>query len=421
MPCACGAQMREMTRMKGRTTNDEDKSLLSGLKVLDLSSNVAGPYCAKLLGSMGAEVIKVEAPDRGDESRHAGPFPNDIPDSEKSALFLYLNTSKKSVTLNLETATGQTILRRLAAQTEVIVESFDPDTLSSLGLDHSTLEKDNPGLVMTSVTSFGQTGPYRNFKAKQINQYAYGGLMYITGRAEREPLQMGPKLPEYGAGQNAFVATLSAIWHKELTGEGQRIDISIAEYSASILENALSMYSYTRHKVNRTGNRGYGRAAWGIYPCKDGYVGVIAGPEHRWSAMAELMDEPALAQPEFADRRVRQERADELEALMTRWLSSNNKREIFERAQALGLAFAYVAGTQDILSWEHLRERGYFVTLEHPAVGELDYPGAPFQPGGAPLNWTRAPMLGEHNKEIYCERLGYSEEELLRLKASRVI
>lgn len=407
--------------MEVRTTEGESPGLLSGLKVLDLSSNVAGPYCTKLLASMGAEVIKVEPPDRGDEARHIGPFPNDSPDIEKSALFLYLNTSKKGITLDIRTPSGQVILRKLATWADIIVESFNPDVLPSLGLDYSSLEEANPGLVMTSVTSFGQTGPYRNYKSRQINQYAYGGLMYITGRAEKEPLQMGPKLPEYGAGQNAFVATLSAIWHQGLTGEGQHIDISIAEYSASILENALSMYSYTRHTVNRTGNRGYGRAAWGIYPCKDGYVGVIAGPEHRWSAMAELMDEPLLSEPDFADRRVRQERADELEALMERWLSQNNKRDIFERAQELGLAFAYVASPGDIFSWEHLRERDYFIRLDHPVAGELDYPGPPFQPEGVPFAWTRAPLLGEHNKEVYCEHLGYSEEELVRLKAGQVI
>ncbi len=245
--------------------------------------------------------------------------------------------------------------------------------------------------------------------------------MYITGRPGKEPLQMGPKLPEYGTGQNAFVATLSAMWHREMTGEGQHIDISIAEYSASILENTLSMYSYTRHKVNRTGNRGYGRAAWGIYPCKDGYVGVIAGPEHRWPAMAELMGEPSLGNPEFSDRRVRQDRADELEALMERWLLSNNKRDIFEQAQNLGLAFAYVASPKDIYSWEHLWERDYFVPLDHPLAGEFNYPGPSFQPDGVPFNWERAPLLGEHNKEIYCGRYGYSESELLRLKSGRVI
>ncbi len=142
--------------MENRERTDESEHLLSGLRVLDLSSNVAGPYCAKLMGSLGADVIKVEPPDRGDESRHIGPFPDDIPDPEKSALFLYLNTSKKSVTLNLNTTTGQAILKKMVAQADVLVESFDPERMNSLGLSYSVLERCNPGLVMTSITNFGQ-------------------------------------------------------------------------------------------------------------------------------------------------------------------------------------------------------------------------------------------------------------------------
>ena len=399
----------------------ESEGLLSGYRVLDLSTGVAGPYATKLMASLGAEVVKIESPDGGDESRREGPFPDDVPHPEKSALFLYLNTSKKGVTLDLGSLTGQAILKRLASQADVLVESFPPSEAASLGLEYEALQQVNPGLVVTSVTDFGLTGPYSNHSMKTLNHYAYGGLMYITGKPEKEPLQMGPRVPEYGTGQNAFVATLSALWHRESTGEGQRVDISVAEYSASILENALTMYSYTRHKVMRSGHRGYGRAAWGMYPCKDGYVGVIAGPAHRWPAMAELMEEPRLNEERFTTLRGRQVNADELEALMEPWLMKNTKREIFEKAQEMGIAFAYVASPGEIYSWEHLWERDYFVSIEHPEAGALDYPGPPFQPEGVPFHWAPAPLLGEHNREIYCDRLGYSTEELVRLRSADVI
>ena len=170
------------------------KDCLSGYRVLDLSTGVAGPYATKLMASLGAEVVKIESPDGGDESRREGPFPDDVPHPEKSALFLYLNTSKKGVTLDLGSLTGQAILKRLASQADVLVESFPPLEAASLGLEYEALQQVIPGLVVTSVTDFGLTGPYSNHSMKTLNHYAYGGLMYITGKPEKEPLQMGPRV-----------------------------------------------------------------------------------------------------------------------------------------------------------------------------------------------------------------------------------
>ena len=398
----------------------EPQGLLSGLKILDLSHYVAGPYATRLMATQGAEVIKVEKPG-GDPARRLGPFPDDLPHPEKSALFLYLNTSKKSITLNLKTEAGKKILRELVAEADVLIENFRPAVMPGLGLDHNALSKVNPALVMTSISNFGQTGPYRDFKASELNLYAFGGLQYITGDRDREPLAMAVRLAQYGAGQNAFVATLSALWYRENTGEGQHIDVAISEFLATILENALSMYSYTGSSFPRTGNRGYGRAAWGPYPCKDGYVGVIAGPDHKWSAMAELMDDPRLADPKFDDRSGRAEHADELDALMLPWLAEHNKREIFERAQHLGLAFAYVAEPEDILSWEHLAEREYFVRIDHTEAGSLMYPSGPYKTDAETWDVRPAPTLGQHNREIICDRLGYSQGDLVRLREMNAI
>ena len=399
----------------------DSEGLLSAFKVLDLTHYVAGPYATRLMATQGADVIKVEKPGSGDPARHIGPFVEDIPHPEKSALFLYLNTSKKSITLNLKTQEGRSILHRLVAEADVLVENFEPRVMFSLGLGYETLSDINPGLVMTSISNFGQTGPYRDYAAREINLYAIGGLMYITGEVDREPLQMAARLCQYGAGQNAFVASLSALWYRDGTGEGQHVDVAISEHAATILENALSMYSYTGSSVRRTGNRGYGRAAWGPYPCKDGYVGVIAGPDHLWPAMAELMETPELADERFSDRSGRALHADELDTLMLPWLAQHEKREIFEDAQRLGLAFAYVAAPDDILQWEHLQQRGYFTTVQHPQAGALQYPSGPFQAEGMKWELEPAPLLGQHNREIYCDRLGYSTEDLVRLRESDVI
>lgn len=389
---------------------------LDGLKVLDLTRYVAGPYATRLMATQGAQVIKIERPALGDPARRIGPFPHDDPHPEKSALFLYLNASKKSVTLNIKHAAAKPILRRLVQWADVLIENFSPRVMPALGIDYPNLAAVNPGLVMTSISNFGQTGPYRDYRAREINLYALGGLMYITGDPDREPLAMAARLAQYGAGQNAFVGSLAALWHKDSTGEGQHVDVAISEYLATILENALSQFSYTGSNFRRTGNRGYGRAAWGPYPCADGYVGVIAGPDHKWHAMAELMDIPELAHQRFADRAGRAANADELDALMLPWLMRHGRHEIFERAQRLGLAFAYVATPQDILGWEHLQERDFFARIDHPAAGALTHPIGPYIAHNAAWTLAPAPLLGEHNAAIYSDLLGYSPADLIRLR-----
>ena len=395
--------------------------MLYGLKVLDLTHYVAGPYATRLMAAQSAEVIKVERPATGDGARRIGPFPDDVPHPEKSALFLYLNTGKKSVTLNLKNGASNPILRRLLEWADVLVENFRPGVLERLGLDYESVAAVNPGLVMTSISNFGQTGPYRDYGAREINLYAMGGLMYITGDPEREPLHMAARLAQYGAGQNAFAGTLGALLHRDITGIGQHVDVAISEYLATILENALSQYSYTGSNFRRTGNRGYGRAAWGPYPCQDGYVGVIAGPDHKWPEMAELMGIAELAEERFGDRAGRAENADELDSLMLPWLMRHDRHEIFERAQHRGLAFAYVAAPEDILGWEHLRERGFFGSVEHPKAGGLEHPMMPWRVEDGGWELDAAPMLGQHNIDVYCGMLGYRKAELVRMRGMGVL
>ena len=425
--------------------------LLDGVKVIDLTHYLSGPYCTKLLATLGADVIKVERPPDGDSIRRIGPFassllpvksetvPLVLPPShsdyeslrETGAWFLYLNTSKRSLTLDLQTPEGRAILLRLVESADILVENFAPGVMDKLGLGYQHLAQANPALVMTSISNFGQTGPYRDWKAQEINLYAAGGLMNITGEPEQEPLKEGPPLAQLGAGQNAFVATMTALLDAEDTGRGQRIDISIAEYATNILENALMQYSYSGQEFTRVGNRGYGRAAWGIYPCQDGFVGIIAGPDQRWPAVAEIMEREELADARFASRHGRQMNADEVDALMLPWLLEHDKVDIFKAGQDQGLGFAFVATMQDILEMEQLEARSYFVELDHPVAGPLKYPGQPISPHLAdspnrsdvvqPWIYRRAPLLGEHTREILGEELRYSGAEIDRLRAEGVI
>lgn len=408
--------------------------LLEGVKVVDLTHYFAGPYCTKLLATLGADVVKVERPGRGDRMRQLGPFAGPSPNSapvatadgpamETGAWFLYLNTSKQSLTLNLKSDQGKEVLLKLVQSADILVENFAPGVMDRLGLSYSRLQQQNPGLVMTSISNYGQTGPYRHWKAEEINLYAAGGLMNITGEAEQEPLKEGAPLAQLGAGQNAFVATMTALMYAEDTGVGQQIDLSIAEYATNVLENALMQYSYSGQEYSRVGNRGYGRAAWGIYPCGDGYVGIIAGPDQNWPEVARIMEREELADPRYASRQGRLLHADEVDALMLPWLLDHRKIDIFKAGQEHGLGFAFVSTMEDLLEMEQLQARDYFVELDHPVAGKLKYPGPPISPPGSlePWIYRPAPLLGQHNRQIVVERLGYSPQEFETMRSQGVI
>ncbi len=416
--------------------------LLEGVRVLDLTHYIAGPYCTKLLAGLGADVIKIERPGRGDGARWLGPFASEgaeIPPGpplrpspgfqkegsppEDSAWFLYLNTAKQSLALDLQFPNGRKVALELAAKADILVENFAPGGMDRLGLSYAELQQVNPALVVTSISNFGQTGPYRDWKASELILYALGGLMNITGEPYQEPLKEGMPLAQLGAGQNAFAATMAALMYAEETGEGQQIDVSIAEYATNILENALMQYSYSGQEYSRVGNRGYGRAAWGIYSCRDGHVGIIAGPDHRWPEVAGIMEREELSDPRFASRAGRLEHADEVDAYMLPFLIDNDKVDIFKAGQESGLGFSFVATMKDILEMEQLLHRDYFVELDHPVAGRLSYPGAPIMPEKGVDAWVfrRAPLLGEHTSLALNSWLGYSEAQVSDLMDQGVL
>jgi crotonobetainyl-CoA:carnitine CoA-transferase CaiB-like acyl-CoA transferase len=396
--------------------------LLEGVRVVDLTHYLAGPYCTKLLATLGADVVKIERPAAGDPMRGFGPFAAGEPNIEAGAWFLYLNTSKQSVTLDLKSSQGRQIVLDLVKSAHILLENFAPGVMDRLGLGYEQLREVNPALVMTSISNYGQTGPYRDWKATELNLYAAGGLMNITGEPEQEPLKEGAPLAQLGAGQNAFVASMTGLMYAEDTGIGQQIDLSVAEYATNVLENAMMQYSYSGVEYSRVGNRGYGRAAWGIYPCRDGYVGIIAGPDQNWPEVANIMEQEALADPRYASRQGRLLHADEVDALMLPWLLDNDKVDIFKAGQEHGLGFSFVSTMQDLLEMEQLEARDYFEELEHPVAGTLRYPGPPISPHSPIQTWVyrRAPLLGEHNRAVIVDRLGYSETEFESMQSQGV-
>jgi crotonobetainyl-CoA:carnitine CoA-transferase CaiB-like acyl-CoA transferase len=393
---------------------------LSDVKVLDVTQRIAGPYCTKLLSSFGAEVIKIEEPGEGDETRKMAPFFEDEPHPEKSGAFLYLNTSKKSITLNLKNETGTKIFKDLVKDADIVVESFEPGVMAELGLSYEELSEINPRLIMTSISNFGQTGPYRNYKATNLIAFGLSGAMYFTRELGREPIMIGGSQAEYIGGVFSFISTMIALLNRAVTNIGRWVDVSIVECVASTLTTVFTKYSYMGMipKVSSHVIHGF---PIDNYPCKDGYVNLTPGLGGAPN-MALLIEKPELQDdPLFARPRVRQERPKDFEALLLPWLKEHNKQEVVELAQELRLAFAPVLNSAELLDDAQLKAREFFVKVEHPIVGELTYPGAPAKLSETPWQMGRAPLLGEHNEEIYCGQLSYAKEDLVKLREWGVI
>ncbi len=401
---------------------------LSDLHVVDLSQGVAGPYCTKLLADFGAEVIKIEPPG-GDVTRRLGPFAGDLPDPEKSGLFLHLNTNKKSVTLDVGTASGVVILRKLLSKVDVLVESEVPGRMVEWGIGHEQLRDDFPQLVYASISSFGQSGPYRGYTANSLVAMAMSTIMYNTGDPDREPLTTGAEPAGYFAGLQAFVGILAALAHRRRSGHGQHVDVSLVESVAAAEEYNAAMYAY----LGTIRRRYYSRHVFGypmdILPSQDGYVAVIPGSQgfprriaqEGVSSMSLLLEDLELDEhPLFLEMQQRYVRWRELDELLLPWLTTHPSQQIVETAQELRMPFALVPTVEDLLKDTHLAERGFFPEVEHAKAGELRHTGPPFRMSETPCCEGPAPTLGQDNEAVLGEA-GYDREDMGILRDRGVI
>ena len=398
---------------------------LTDLTVLDLTHYVAGPYCTKLLADYGAKVIKIEKPGAGDGARRLGPFYGDDPHPEKSGLFLHLNTNKKGITLNLKTATGTRIFSELLKDAHILVENFSPRVMPGLGLDYETLDSTNPGLVMTSISNFGQTGPYRDYVATELVSFAMGVHMYNEGEPDREPLRFPGYKSQYLAGTHAAAVTMGAYFGSKATGVGQHVDVSIMECMVAPPEGAavLMGYAFSGTQAGRQGARREGSFPWGVYPCKDGHIFVYGIVGFFWPRIAAWMGMPGLVEDErFATPEARREHHGDFDAIFLPWLLEHTRDELFHSAQAQRLPVTPVYAIDEVLKDAQFNARGFFQEIDHPVIGRVTYPGLPFKlPETPTMPQKPAPLLGEHNHEVYCERLGYSRQDLVRLREMNII
>ena len=394
--------------------------LLQGIRVLDLGTEVSGPFCAKLLADYGADVIKVETPGQGDPARRMGPFVEDDPHPDKSIPFLYINTNKRGVTLDPCSESGRELLDVLAGTADVVVENYSPSEAETLGLTYDALSRNNPGLVVTSITAFGQTGPYRDYSATDIVIWAMSGLMFHVGDSDREPLRNALSQSLYVAGANAAVATLAALLQRTITGQGQHVDVSAVECLATHLVQPVPYYSFMGAIKGRRAVRGSGFDE--LMPARDGYVVPSVQGSQPWSTIAGVIGSEALQDQRFASGAGRIEHGEELKELLIEALSHWDRKPLFEASGENRLVFGMAQDAGDLLDCPHLRERDFFAEVDHPVAGKAEYAGMGARMSEGDFRVHRpAPLLGQHNREIYGEELGYTPQQLVLLRAAGVI
>lgn len=410
---------------------------LAGIRVLELADE-KGQFCGKLMADLGADVLKIEPPG-GQNTRSIGPFLEDNPNREKSLYFWHYNTSKRGVTLNLESSDGQRMFRLLAATADVVLETFPCGYLDSLGLGYESLAQSNPSLIMCSLTPFGQTGPWRDYQSSDLMHLAAGGQMASSGYDPHDVPDAPPIAPGGGnawhiGSHYAYMAILAALYYRDMSGEGQYIDASIHEACALTTEGAIAIYLSTGEVVLRhTGRHASPDQSTKIQlATNDGkWVNVTRSGSNltpsRLRRLAEWMDEHGLAQDlldeKYQDPAVVQDNAEHTTQVLADFFAALPQEELWQGGQERDFPWGAIRTMDEIVGDPHLEDRGFFVEVEHPELGRsFVYPGAAAIYNGSPWGISRrAPLVGEHNQEILCDELGVSREELAMLVESGAV
>lgn len=400
---------------------------LNDIRAIEYGNYVSAPYCGKLLADLGAEVIKVEKPREGDESRHHGPFLNNTPHIERSGLFLYLNTNKIGVTLDPAKPAGRKLFDRLLEQADILIENYAAQQMKDSGLAYEILKDKFPRLIVASVSVFGRFGPYKDYKAYDLNANAAAAVSIAIGKPDREPLNPPLAQSEYLGGVAAAIGIMLALLVRERTGQGQLIDLSTAEtmgYVSAMINPNYSIYGIPWKRSGHRASESGGFYPGTILPCKDGYITMWARSGHAWKRFIEAMGNPEWSKnPRYSSRvRMGREYPDEVDALLRPWLMAHSTDEIMQICLEFGIPFSEVRTIDKVASCPHLNERDFFITIERKEVGSLKQPGFPFKLSETPGRVNRpAPLLGEHNELIFKERLGLSSKELKDLACQNVI
>ena len=394
---------------------------LSGYRVLDLAGPL-GLHCTKLLADMGADVIKIEPP-FGDESRRLPPFKDDIPHPEKSLYFLHFNTNKRGITLDIEKPDGRGIFLELAGKADVVIETAKPGRMDELGIGYEMLRGQNRGLVYASLTPFGQSGPWRDYKANDMVGIALGNLLYLAGEPGEPPLQPPGEIAYGMASTYGAFGIAVALYHRLDSAKGQYIDVSMHECAGHIAGYFIPNYGYTGVKPARASRKGEETDLYDPYATKNGYARIFIIPVEQWRRLVDWMGRPAsISGPEFEKMSYRRQHPDIVTKAIAEFCAKHTKEELYDEGQKRRIAVTPINTAGEFIEMEQTKSRQLFVDMEHPAIGRYKQFGAVPRlmetPGGI---YRPAPLLGEHNKEIFMDELGMSSEDLVALRSEEVI
>lgn len=394
---------------------------LTGYRVLDLGGPLS-LHCTKLLADMGADVIKIERPS-GDESRRVPPFKDDVPHPEKSLYFLHFNTNKRGITLDVEKPDGRAILLELCKKADVVIETYRPSRALELRLTYHDLSAVNPALVVASITPFGQNGPWKDFKANDMAGIALGNLLYLAGEPGEPPLQPPGEIAYGMASTYGAFGIAVALYHRLENGKGQHIDVSMHECAGHIAGYFIPNYGFTGDKPARASRKGEETDLYDPYKTKNGYARIFIIPIEQWRRLVDWMGRPAsISGPEFEKMAFRRKHPDIVVGAIAEFCARHTKEELYEEGQKRRIAVTPINTAGEFIEMEQTQARELFVDMEHPVIGNykqfgvvprlMETPGAIYR---------AAPLLGEHNKEIFVDELAMSNNDLIALRAEGVI
>jgi len=397
----------------------ENGRLLEGIRVLDLSRIIAGPFCSQILGDMGAEVIKVEQPGAGDDSRTWGPpFKNG-----ESVYFFCINRNKKSITVNMKDPRGRAIIRELARRSDVLLENFKPGTLAKLGLDWDVLRQDNPRLIFCAISGFGRTGPAAERGGYDVIVQAVGGLMSITGEPDGPPVKVGVAMTDICTALYAHGAILAALYARDRTGAGQRIDVSLLETQIAALINIASSYLNAGEIPGKWGTAHVNIVPYQAFQMKDGHMIIGAANDRLWVKLCEGIGLPEVAHdPKYATNAQRVEHREEIVRLLEARLATKTRKEWEAILAPLGIPCGPINRMDEVFADPQVQHLQMVMEAEHPQAGTIRMVRNPVSFSRMPVDLRQVPpRLGEHTEEVLRDMLGYSAEEVAALRAAGVI